>query len=241
MPEGPSILIAAEEMEFAIGKKVLSVEGNSREPIKNLKNQKLIDVGHWGKHLLLLFQKDSLKIHFMLWGSYSVNQPKENRKIRLQLNFSSGKIFFYACSVKFLQDDIENIYDWSADLLSPSWSEEQAVQKIKMQPRAMLCDVLMDQSIFSGLGNIIKNEVLFLQKLHPERLVQSLNSKKIRALVQEAHSYSWKFYYWKKNYELKKHWLIMRKKVCPRCLGLVTRRETGLKRRLSHYCQHCQK
>jgi endonuclease VIII len=94
----------------------------------------------------------------------------------------------------------------------------------------------MDQKIFSGVGNIIKNEVLFILLIHPERKIKNLSRVKVKNLVREAHEYSWKFYEWKKNYELKKHWQIMRKSICPRCGGPVTRKETGKRKRLSHFC-----
>jgi endonuclease-8 len=241
MPEGPSILIATEEMTAAIGKKVKSVSGNSREPIEKLKNQTLLDTGSWGKHLLLFFNKDVLKIHFMLWGSYSIDKKNPNRNTRLLINFGKTKIYFYACSVKFLEKNPDEIYDWSADVLSPSWDENAALKKLREQPEEMLCDVLMDQEIFSGVGNIIKNEVLFILRYLPQRKVKTLSASKLLAFVREAQDYSWKFYYWKKNFELKKHWLIMRKKVCPNCGGPVTRAETGKRMRLSHYCKNCQK
>lgn len=241
MPEGPSICIAREEMSPAIGKKVLAVSGNSKTPILNLKGQKLIDIGTWGKHLLLFFTNDVVKIHFMLWGSYSVDLPKDNRKIRLSLKFSNTTLFFYASSVKFLEEDVENLYDWSADVMSPSWDFDKAFIKIKKQLQEKVCDVLMDQSIFSGVGNIIKNEVLFNLRLNPNQLIGKLTDKKKKELIEETHEYTWKFYEWKKNYELKKHWQIMRKKFCPGCGGPVTREKTGKRERLSHYCKRCQK
>ena len=39
----------------------------------------------------------------MLFGSYSINQPKEGRAARLHLRFKNGEMNFYACSVKFLE------------------------------------------------------------------------------------------------------------------------------------------
>lgn len=241
MPEGPSLYIAREEMADAIGKKVIAVSGNSRMPIQELVGQTLVDIGTWGKHLLLFFPEYVVKIHFMLWGSYSINVPKENRVIRLSLQFSKISIFFYACSVKFLEEDVESIYDWSADVMSISWDSDAALRKIQKLPNEMVCDVLMDQNIFSGVGNIIKNEVLFNLRLRPQRLIKSLTKKQQKDFIKETHEYTWKFYEWKKVFELKKHWKIMRKKICPICSGAVTRQETGKLGRLSHYCKHCQK
>lgn len=240
MPEGPSIVIAREEMIPAIGKKVTVVSGNSREPISALKGQELVEIGTWGKHLLLFFEDSVLKIHFMLWGSYSINEPKENRQIRLSLKFKGITIYFYACSVKFLKEDVDKIYDWSGDVMNPSWDAEKAFLKVKADPEEMVCDVLMDQDIFSGVGNIIKNEVLFILRLLPQRKVKTLTDKQLRDLIETTHAYTWQFYEWKKVFVLKKNWLIMRKSVCPVCSGPVTREETGKRRRLSHYCKHCQ-
>lgn len=241
MPEGPSILIASEDMSAAIGKQVKKVDGNSREPIQSLQGQTLNEIGTWGKHLLLFFEHATLKIHFLMWGSYSVNAEKENRLPRLALDFGSVQIYFYACSIKFLQEDIDRIYDWDADVLSPSWDAAAAFKKVTAKPNEMICDVLMNQQIFSGVGNIIKNEIQFILRVRPQRKIKDLSVAKQKKLVYEAQDYSWKFYYWKKNYELKKHWMIMRKKNCFRCGGPVTREVTGKLERISFYCKHCQK
>lgn len=244
MPEGPTLFIAREEMHSAIGKKVLAVSGNSKMPIDELKGQTLTEIGIWGKQLLFFFPNYVVKIHLMLWGSYSINTPKENRVARLSLKFSNITLFFYACAVKFLdEEDIEDLYDWSVDVMSPSWNGEAALLKImdKKNSNEMVCDVLMDQNIFSGVGNIIKNEVLFNMRLRPERLLKSLTEREKEELVKEPHEYAWQFYEWKKRFELKKHWQIMRKKICPVCGGFVTHEKTGKRERLSHYCKHCQK
>jgi endonuclease VIII len=236
MPEGPSMLIANEEMSKAIGQKVVKVLGNSQVPIQKLKGQTLKDIGTWGKHLLFFFNKDTLKIHFLLFGSYSINTPKDKRQSRLELHFKSIKIYFYACSVQFLKGHVEEIYDWTKDILSLSWDSEKALKKMQAKPNTMVCDILMDQDIFAGVGNIIKNEVLFNLNLRPERKISSLTTKQQKNLIEEAHSY-----YWKKNYELKKHWNVMRKKYCEVCGGPVTKEVTGKFKRLSHYCKTCQK
>lgn len=238
--EGPSLVIAREEMSRAIGQKVLRVSGNSKLPIATLKNQTLLEIGTWGKHLLFFFEKCTLKIHFLLWGSYRVDDPKDQAP-RLQLEFKDITIYCYSCSVQFLHEDVDEIYDWSADVMSPSWDEKKAFQKERKHPQEMVCDVLLDQSIFSGVGNIIKNEVLFLQRLSPMHKVGDLSPRKQMALVREAEDYTWKFYEWKRIHELRKHWLIMRKKTCPNCGGPVTHEVTGKRKRLSHFCKHCQK
>ena len=67
MPEGPSIVILKEEVQSFIGKKIINVEGNSKQDIQRLQDQKIIDFKSWGKHFLICFKTFSVKIHFMLF------------------------------------------------------------------------------------------------------------------------------------------------------------------------------
>lgn len=55
----------------------------------------------------------------------------------------------------------------SLDVCSPKFSFIRAESEIKQQKVRMLCDVLLDQAVLPGVGNIIKNEALFDSGLHP--------------------------------------------------------------------------
>jgi endonuclease VIII len=98
----------------------------------------------------------------------------------------------------------------------------------------------LDQEIFAGVGNIIKNEVLFRISVHPETQVGALPPRKLTELINEAREYSFDFYRWKKAFELKKHWLIYTKRTCPRCKIPVLKRHTGKNPRRSFFCENCQ-
>jgi len=63
----------------------------------------------------------------------------------------------------------------------------------------LACDALLDQHIFSGSGNIIKNEVLFRTRIHPLSLVSKLPTKKLTELIKETHNYAFDFLEWKKS------------------------------------------
>jgi hypothetical protein len=49
-------------------------------------------------------------------------------------------------------------------------------------PDALVCDALLDQNVFAGVGNIIKNEVLFRIRVHPLSKLGALPAHKLRAL-----------------------------------------------------------
>jgi endonuclease-8 len=84
MPEGPSIVILKELVPPFKGKKVLEVSGNSKMDIQRMAGKKIIDFKSWGKHFLICFKDFTVRIHFMLFGSYRINEEKE-AKPRLSL------------------------------------------------------------------------------------------------------------------------------------------------------------
>jgi endonuclease VIII len=239
MPEGPSMVILKEEVKSFKGKKVIKVAGNTKVDVKDLVGQRITHFRIWGKHFLICFPKKTIRIHFLLFGTYRINEKKET-PARLSFRFSNGELNFYACSVKLLEDDPDNVYDWSADVMNKHWSPRKARAKLKMIPNTLVCDALLDQNIFAGVGNIIKNEVLFRISVHPETKVGKLPPKKLSALIKEARDYSFDFLKWKKAFVLKKHWLAHTKKTCPRCDLPLIKKYAGKTRRRSFFCTNCQ-
>jgi endonuclease-8 len=175
-----------------------------------------------------------------MFGSYKINEEKEI-PIRLNLTFEKGYINFYSCSVKILEEDVNSIYDFSSDVMSDDWDPRKEKAKLKSIPEELVCDALLQQDIFSGVGNIIKNEVLYRIRVHPESKVGKLPSTKLKNMVVEARNYSFDFLEWKRIYELRKHWLAHTKKTCMRCNLPFVRKQTGVKNRRSFFCIKCQR
>jgi endonuclease-8 len=240
MPEGPSIVILREEVQLFKGKKIIAVSGNTKTEKERLLNKKVLDFKSWGKHFLICFDKFYVRIHLLMFGSYRINERKENSPERLSMKFKNGELNFYTCSVKIVDGDVNEHYDWSTDTMSEQWDPKKALAAVNKQEDRMVCDVLMDQDIFTGVGNIIKNEVLFRIKVHPESQTMALTLPKRKALVKEARDYCFEFYKWKKMFELRKHWLIYRKSICPRCKLKVKIQPTGKGQRRSFFCDNCQ-
>jgi endonuclease-8 len=167
-------------------------------------------------------------------------QTKPARSLRLKLTFNKNEIFFYTCSVRILEDDLNELYDWQADTMSNEWNPARARKKLKAAGNIMICDALLDQQIFSGVGNIIKNEVLFRVKLHPETLIKNIPPRKLSELIREARNYCFDFLQWKKAFTLKKHWLVHTKKECPDCKIKLVKTYPGKTKRRTFFCGNCQ-
>jgi endonuclease VIII len=239
MPEGPSLVIAREQMLPFKGKKISAVTGNSKIEKERLVNKKLVDIRTWGKHLLLCFDGFTIRIHFLMFGTYYINATKDAVP-RLSMKFSKGEINLYTCAVKMIEEPLDEIYDWSADVLSDEWDPKAARKKLKSMPEVLVTDALLDQNIFSGVGNIIKNEVLYRIKVHPKTKTGALPPRKLTELINEARNYSFDFLKWKKEYTLKKHWLAHTKKTCQRDGDKILKEYLGTTNRRTFFCNSCQ-
>ena len=241
MPEGPSIVILKEQAAGFVGKRILRVGGNTTIEKERLQGQRIDALRSWGKHFLVEMDVDfSLRVHFMLFGSYRINEQKSWAAPRLSLEFEDGELNFYACSVRLVEVPLDLLYDWRADVMSELWDPALAARRLRAQPETLVCDALLDQDVFAGVGNIIKNEVLFRIRLHPLSTVGALPAPKLRELAAQARQYSFDFYEWKKQYVLKKHWLAHTKRTCPRCNIPFNKGHLGKTQRRSFYCENCQ-
>lgn len=238
MPEGPSIVILKEAVVQFKGEQIIEVSGNRKIDLQRIKGERVVDFLTFGKQFLIQLETFSIRIHLLLFGTYRINEAKET-PARLSLIFSKGEINFYGCSVQFIDTDLDKVYDWSADVMSKSWDSEKAKGKLAGS-NALVCDVLLDQDIFAGVGNIIKNEVLYRIKVHPETIVKDLPAEKLDELIKEARNYSFDFFEWKKQYVLKKNWLAHTKRRCLRCDLPIIKEYLGKTNRRSFFCENCQ-
>ena len=242
MPEGPSLVILREQADKFSGCTVREVGGNSRAGIERMEGQRLECLRTWGKHFLLVFDGFALRVHFLLWGSYRIDERRGEGKERLSLRFDNGELNFYSSSLKYVEGDLDAVYDWAADVMSDAWDPKLARKKLRAMPDTLVADALLEQDVFAGVGNIIKNEVLFRIRVHPESKVGALSARKLGELVRQAREYSFDFYRWKKDFVLKKHYQAHTRTECPRCgRKLEYHAKLGKKQRRAFACGHCQK
>jgi endonuclease-8 len=239
MPEGPSLVILKEETQRFVGKKITKVAGNAKIDLQRMKGEKITDIKSWGKHLLICFNDFFLRIHLMMFGSYRIDEKKDSPP-RLHLKFSKGQLNFYSCSVRMIEGRVEDIYDWELDTMSPLWNSARALKSVSKQKKELVCDVLLDQEIFAGVGNIIKNEALFICRTHPLNTIEKIPAAKLKELVRINREYCFDFYKWKKEFTLRKHWLIYRKQLCSNCGGKIKISYPGKRERRNFTCDNCQ-
>lgn len=252
MAEGPSIVILKERAAVFLGREIVRVEGNTPIAKERLLHRRVVGLRSFGKQFLVELGAFSLRVHLLMLGSYCINERKD-KPIRLGLGFSNGdEINFYSCAVKFIEEPLDGVLDWRTDVMADEWSAALARKRLRALPTALVCDALLDQTIFAGVGNVIKNEILFRIRVHPLSSVGALPAARLRELVTQARRYTFEFYEWKKadaggtglvwqGDTLSGHWLVHNKKVCPRCDVALVKAHLGELDRRSFYCENCQK
>ena len=247
--EGPSLYLAANQLKPFRGKTVLFVSGNTKIEKERILKKQVKTIFSWGKHLVIQFDEFALRTHFLLFGAFEATVDhstvtgdyKRSYTPRLQLDFENGSIKLFNCSVKFLETrNAKSSYDFTIDIMSPKWDSDKAFATISAKPGAEIADILLDQTIFAGVGNIIKNEVLWRVRIHPATKIKDMTPSALRQLIAETKKFSLLFYKWRKVFSLRKHLDIYQKSICPRCGTKLKREKTGKRNRMSHFCPVCQ-
>ncbi|EOA95454.1 Endonuclease VIII-like 3 [Anas platyrhynchos] len=127
-----------------------------------------------GKELFMYFDQKALRIHFGMNGSMRINpdgsKDRNGALPVLEIQLTEDTICFFGVTTEYrkaAESEQKVRMMESLDVCSPKFSFLRAESEIKQQKTRMLCDVLLDQTVLPGVGNIIKNEALFDSGLHP--------------------------------------------------------------------------
>lgn len=240
MPEGPSLIILKQKLAPFKNRVITAASGYAKNVQPDmLRGNKLTDIKTWGKHLLLVFRGFTIRVHMGLFGSYKINEPVK-RNAALHLQFDEDEVNFSISKIEVIKEPLNKVYDWSADIMSKKWDGKKAIEKLTKKTERMICDALLDQDIFAGSGNIIKNESLFRARIHPESLCGKIPGDKLQALLKDVVKFSADFLKWRQKGILNKHLEAYEKDICPRNHIPFHKADTGKTKRHSYYCDKCQ-
>jgi formamidopyrimidine-DNA glycosylase len=132
--------------------------------------------------------------HLGMTGSFEVyasekELPKKTpRSLRVEFKLSDGGIIWFKDPRRFgrvrLSDDPLNEKSIAALGFDPlfEFPSAKALHEILSKRKAPIKAVLLDQSIFAGVGNWIADEVLFQARFSPFRAARSLTLKEVTTL-----------------------------------------------------------
>jgi len=218
---------------------------------RRLHGAKMTGTVQHGKFLFADLSADGwLVLHFGMTGSlaYYSRDEKPPEYTRMLIDFAGGAHLAYLSKrmlgrlsvaddpQKYLDDN-----DVGPDALSDEVTADRFIEAMS-ERRGALKPALMDQSLFSGLGNIYSDEVLFQAGLHPRLEAADLDTSQLRKLykamrtvlkaaAEEGGDISG-FGQWLVNHRGKG-------KTCPRCGTEV--KSISIAGRRGWFCPECQR
>ncbi|XP_061691932.1 endonuclease 8-like 3 [Syngnathoides biaculeatus] len=263
MVEGPGCTLNGEKIRSRVQKgqsvkelrgSLLTTKGIDQERsnvIQRLKGCQYTGVDTLGKELFLYFGPKALRVHFGMNGSMRINSAEKKHGRGgssvpvLEIHLTKDRLCFFESTVEMRSsDDCERRVRalQPLDVCSPAFSPSRSAEAARRHGGRMLCDVLLDQAVMPGVGNIIKNEALFDAGLHPAAKVEQLSDEQLHHLVKMTRDFTLLFYKCRKSASaLHTHYKVYKRPQCGRCSGAVTVCRLGDNGRMTYFCERCQK
>ena len=149
-----------------------------------------------GKQMLVTLEGGwTLRVHLGMHGAWRRRHVRERAPRDLTVDLASGETA-YACIRSYRAELIRThrvathprVGRLGPDLLAEPPDIDEAVRRAKKQGYAMreIGDVVMDQRIAAGIGNIYKSETLFETRTHPRAKMHQLDEAHVRAIYEKA-------------------------------------------------------
>lgn len=199
MPEGHAVARWADALRALIGDPVRAIQTPPRwrERAEGLLGERLSNVLTHGKHLVLQFSNDwVIHTHAMQYGSWQIGSRREMlrkdaRFIRLRIETPRRRaVFFHGPVMEVLSSEEfathERFHSLGPDVLDPGFDVGAAHAAVIAQGDRAIGDLVLDQRVFAGIGNIYKSEGLFLSAMDPALRAADVTLEDMRAFFEQV-------------------------------------------------------
>jgi endonuclease-8 len=195
MPEGDSIAKLARAMSrVLLGRRIESVDSRVAEVDERLVHEAtVVDIRAHGKNLLIDMSSGfTLHSHLLMRGRWRIRPLTEARLLpadtRLAMRTSEVEAFCTAQIVRLVKTDRisrdPKLGRLGPDPLHDGFQVAEVVQRMRGSPARELGDIVLDQAVMSGIGNVLKSEGLFLAGADPFAAVGSYDDAQLHAIIQ---------------------------------------------------------
>src|SRR5687768_1294186 len=264
MAEGHAVARWGDALRKLVGERVAAIQvpPRWRERASHILGSQLTVVHTHGKHLVLHFSSGwVVHTHAMQYGSWQVGPlgqslRKEARFARLRLTTAASEVVFYhgpVMEVLSLEELAahERFTSLGPDLLHADFLATTVLEAVKDEGDREIGDVILDQRIVSGIGNIYKSEGLFLAAIDPRRAARTISGSELNVLfddlipLMQAGRYVYgmtvtlpedlRLEPWMRN------WVYRRRgQPCFVCAAPIEMVRQGEFQRATYFCTHCQ-
>jgi endonuclease-8 len=278
MPEGDTIFRAAQSLNKALaGKTVTGFETalaklasvNDDAPLVGRRVERVEARGKW---CLMFFSGDLILLTHMLmsgsWHIYRSGERWQAPRSAMRVVITCGEVQAVGFNLpvaefhtaRSLQRSTQ-VPKLGVDVLGDSYNVEAGVKALsdyaRAHPEAEVANVLLNQRVIAGLGNIYKSEVAFAAGVHPFRQMRTLTNRELEQLAGAAQRFM------KANVREGKSdgivtytgnrrtthamargdrlWVYSRQgQECRRCGAIIEMRKQGIGARSTFWCPSCQ-
>lgn len=206
MPELPEVETVKETLKRKVLNKTIDnvlvlypniVENVSIEEfINHLKNQTILDITRRGKWLIFHLNDFYLLSHLRMEGKYFLKNIDDEitKHQHIVFNFTDKTSLRYNDTRKFgrmylcTKDKLNDLKPMKELGLEP-WDESLTSKYLKDKYKTKslpIKQVILDQGIITGIGNIYADEILFLSKISPYKKCNLLKDKELNNIIENT-------------------------------------------------------
>ncbi len=207
MPEMPEVETVRRTLTpLAVGKTIKRVDvwydkvivGDVKSFQQQLKGKTIEKIDRYGKYLLFRLGDLTIVSHLRMEGKYrliTADAPREKHE-HLQFIFTDGSALRYDDVRKFgrlqlvetgTERIVTGIKHLGPEALSPEFTEDYFAKALKNKTKKIK-NLLLDQTVVAGLGNIYVDEVLWQAKINPVAESKDLTKQQVQDLYEAINS-----------------------------------------------------
>jgi endonuclease-8 len=206
VPEGDTIYRAARALGHVLEGKLVTRFETTLAPLTSVDDDTPVvgrmmeKVESRGKWLLMHFSGDLILVtHMRMSGSWHIYRAGERwrrgrREMRVivataefeAVAFNVPVAKFYTTRTLARNSAIPKL---GPDLLSAEFAAGDAKARLLVHGDEQIANVLLNQRVMAGLGNVYKSEVLFACGVHPFRRVSTLTAAEVDCIIDRAQRF----------------------------------------------------
>ena len=248
MSEGPQVKLITERLQRQLKGKTISRGQTTRADLENFTasiiGSSCQRIFCKGKHIFLDFGSGRvLHNQLLMRGRWKMTRDRYMLlppEIWIALETTDITVYNYMGQVLKILDEDQiqaQLNLLGPDIMCEKCTIEDIVRAILGSDRPV-GDVLLDQSILSGIGNVAKSESLFLAGIHPEAKVGDLTQDELTKLAISIRRIMWDSYKFGGRWTHRVYRRINNH--CFECGTGIIRIRQGKQNRSTYFCPKCQ-
>jgi endonuclease-8 len=206
VPEGDTIFRSARALHQAFaGKTVTHFETayaslasvNDQSPVSGRTIERIESRGKW---LLIHFSGDLILVTHMLmsgsWHIYRVGERWKRARSHMRVVLATSDLQAVAFDVPVARfhtartlERFAGVAGLGPDLLGKGFAIDEAAARLLDRGNEEIGNVLLNQRVLAGIGNVFKSEICFACRVNPFRRVATLPAQDIECLLATARRF----------------------------------------------------